>query len=147
MSVVTRELSAQDARAVKDIELLAGLSPWTTEDYESEGRRSDTLSFVAEADGVVIGFVVARFNPPDCELLNVSVRSEFRRLGVGNALLQRLIDEVALRGGGMITLEVREGNEVAKGFYNSNGFHEIGFRKDFYSHPSENAVLLQKIVE
>jgi ribosomal-protein-alanine N-acetyltransferase len=43
-----------------------------------------------------------------------------------------------------ITLEVRESNESAINFYDSQGFEKIAVRKNYYSNPIENAVLMTK---
>ena len=43
-----------------------------------------------------------------------------------------------------ITLEVRESNLGAISLYEKAGFEKVGVRKNFYSHPTENAVLYTK---
>ena len=43
-----------------------------------------------------------------------------------------------------IMLEVREGNEAARRFYEKCGFTEDGIRKNYYENPQENAILMSK---
>jgi ribosomal-protein-alanine N-acetyltransferase len=45
-----------------------------------------------------------------------------------------------------IFLEVRESNSPAIGLYKKFGFVKISIRKNFYSFPDENAVVMQKIL-
>ena len=42
------------------------------------------------------------------------------------------------------TLEVREGNKSAIGLYEKLGFESAGIRKNFYSNPVENALIMWK---
>ena len=45
----------------------------------------------------------------------------------------------------MVHLEVREGNGNARRLYERLGFKEDGLRKDYYTDPTENAVLMTKM--
>ncbi len=60
--------------------------------------------------------------------LGISVRKQFRGLGLGRALLKTVITEVRqkLEGIKMITLEVYSENERAINLYKSEGFEEYG---------------------
>ena len=42
-----------------------------------------------------------------------------------------------------IFLEVRESNQVAINFYKKNKFKEISVRKNYYSEPNENAIIMK----
>ena len=41
-----------------------------------------------------------------------------------------------------VTLEVRESNDPAKMLYAKHGFEVVGLRKNYYTKPKENAVLM-----
>ncbi len=43
-----------------------------------------------------------------------------------------------------LTLEVRESNENARSLYSKFGFIKVGERKNYYSEPTENAILMTK---
>src|SRR5215471_17813349 len=88
--------------------------------------------FVAIADGVVAGFLVARMlSPGECELLNLAVPPEWRRRGVARALVAALLE--AFRGD--VFLEVRPSNDAARTLYRSMGFEELMLRPDYYESP------------
>ena len=44
-------------------------------------------------------------------------------------------------------LEVRENNTAARKLYEKTGFVEVGMRKNYYSNPTENAVLYKMEID
>ncbi|HCL56208.1 MAG TPA: GNAT family N-acetyltransferase [Spirochaetia bacterium] len=70
------------------------------------------------------------------KLINIHdfiVKKEFRRQGVGKALLQRVYEEGQKKGCCKITLEVRKDNEKAKKLYRCFGFGEAAAPSYFWS--------------
>lgn len=105
------------------------------------GRESPAEAFVAEQEGRIEGVAVWQDLPGgEAELLNLAVRPEARRRGVGRALL-------ALLAGRKVWLEVRASNEAAIRFYESQGFRVCGRRKGYYRNPDEDAVLMVREAE
>lgn len=80
----------------------------------------------------------------DGEIMNVAIKPQYRRRGLAVALLHRLMEQAGERGIRNFTLEVREGNRAAIGLYQSLGFQTEGIRKNFYSNPQENALIMWK---
>ena len=72
---------------------------------------------------------------------NIAVREEYRRQGVGEALLGAFI-RFGTEKLAFLTLEVRPSNEPAIRFYMKHGFAQVGRRKNFYSAPKEDALLM-----
>jgi len=108
-------------------------SQWAVEDY----LKYDLL--VAVADGALAGFAVfRRLAVGEGELLNLAVDPVFRRQGIG----RRLIATLTFSHPGILWLEVRESNSVARNFYKSLGFYEHGQRPDYYLSSSEGAIVM-----
>ena len=82
-----------------------------------------------------VGFAMARVIAGEAELLLLAVRRDVQRRGIGKALLDRFISDALQRGAGQLHLEVRDGNEAIH-LYRSNGFKEIGRRRNYYRGPS-----------
>ena len=101
----------------------------------------DRVSLVAEQEGVLQGFLVARISGEECELENIVVAEDSRRLGLGSKLIRALITDVRYQKANRIFLEVRESNMTARCFYETCGFSIAGRRKSYYRDPSEDAVL------
>lgn len=105
------------------------------------GPGSAAEAYVAEQDGRIDGVAVWQELPGgEAELLNLAVRPEARRRGVGRALL-------ALLARRKVWLEVRASNEAAIRFYETQGFRVCGRRKSYYRNPEEDAVLMAREAE
>jgi ribosomal-protein-alanine N-acetyltransferase len=107
---------------------------WAASDYLSH----DLL--VACMEKTVAGFLVFRtVAPGEREILNLAVSPDFRRRGIGRALIR------AVTGGyqGLIFLEVRESNTSARKFYNSLNFKDVMRRDKYYSEPLEAAIVMK----
>ena len=73
---------------------------------------------------------------------NIAVVEKFRRRGIAKALMEHMFTELC--DAVSATLEVRRSNDAAAALYGSLGFKRVGERKDFYSRPTEDAILMTK---
>ena len=103
----------------------------------------DTLLLVALLGDRLVGYVGAYTVCRETDIVTVAVATDMRRMGVGKQLLATLAD--ALSGNSdALFLEVRESNTAARALYTGMGFAEIGKRRGYYSHPTEDAILYKK---
>jgi [ribosomal protein S18]-alanine N-acetyltransferase len=114
------------------------------EQAAGELRRSQAI--VAEEAGARIGYAVAQLllDGVDnlCELEFLLVDENYRRQGVGRALLAAIRAWASGQGALRLVLEVRAGNAAARRLYRAEGFEEDGLRKGYYHAPEEDAVLM-----
>ena len=75
-------------------------------------------------------------------ITNVAVSPDCRRQGIGRALIAELAERAKRAGLAFVTLEVRASNTPAIALYEGAGFKPVGVRKNFYTAPSEDAVLM-----
>jgi ribosomal-protein-alanine N-acetyltransferase len=75
------------------------------------------------------------------QICNVAVCPLFRRMGVGEALMEAQRKAAVSRGLSVMMLEVRASNIAAQGLYEKLGWEKVGVRKNFYSAPREDGVL------
>jgi len=140
-----RRLRAGDAPELVSIVTAApGAADWSVESYEKLRRSGECLSFVHESEGQITGFILGRRFADEAEVLNLAVRPEKRKKGVGGSLLQTAVEEFCLLGVARIYLEVREANVEARSFYQNCGFTVTGLRPKYYREPDEAAVLMEK---
>lgn len=116
---------------------------WAETSYTKllEQGTAERVSLIAEDEGKVTGFLVARISGDECELENVVVAEGRRRRGIGSSLIRALADFIQGRGRIPIFLEVRESNSTARALYEKCGFRIKGRRKSYYNNPQEDAVL------
>jgi ribosomal-protein-alanine N-acetyltransferase len=135
----TIKVSVAGERDYPAIARLQATSPeaaqWPVGDYSAFSL------LLASIDGAAVGFCTWRQTVDDeAELLNLAVDPDFRRRGVGIALLAAL--EKAARG--TIFLEVAETNAGAIALYRNAGWEEIAIRKGYYKNGNINAVVMKK---
>jgi ribosomal-protein-alanine N-acetyltransferase len=75
---------------------------------------------------------------------NLAVRPESRGAGLGRRLLELGLAMGARRGATVALLEVRESNHPAIELYRSMGFVPVALRRNYYSQPQEDALVLRK---
>jgi len=103
--------------------------------------------FVAECDtNGVCGFVVARCAGVEFEILNIAVAEVRRRKGIGTALLGEALLGAKAKSAATAFLEVRASNIAAAEFYARHGFQITGRRRNYYQSPTEDALLLSRLL-
>jgi ribosomal-protein-alanine N-acetyltransferase len=93
----------------------------------------------------VAAYIVARETAGELHINNVAVREQYRRRGIGRALLGRIVKEAERLGVKAAFLEVRHGNLAAQALYEQCGFKAIARRSNYYSNPTEDAVVMSRI--
>ena len=99
--------------------------------------------FVAEAEGMLVGFVVGKVAGGIAELESVAVNLRNRRSGIGKALCEAVVEWGKEQGAAAVELEVRAGSEGAISLYRSLGFVVVGLRPGYYNHPFDDALLMR----
>jgi len=104
-----------------------------------EVLRSPGVYAILAADGEMpAGMALGRLAADEAELLTICVAEEFRRQGVGEALV-RAVASVVPRARAL-HLEVAADNRGAMTLYRMLGFREIGRRKDYYRRAGNSLV-------
>lgn len=136
--------SAADLDGVLAIEEASFTNPWTREMYLADlARPADAFCFIArDANGSVVGFCSFWRVADEIHINNLAVAPASRRSGVASALLTRVLEEGGRLGARAATLEVRRSNEPALRLYARFDFAVGGVRRNYYTSPSEDALIL-----
>lgn len=118
--------------------------PWSKQSLEEELNNETSLFLVAKEENEVIGYIGMSIVIDEGYIFNVAVREKYRNKGVATALINELVIYGKKNNFSFITLEVRESNLPAISLYSKFGFIKAGERKDYYSNPKENAILMTK---
>lgn len=147
-------MSEHDLLEIVEIEEQSGLSRWGWAAYyaELQGANRDLMLIAKLSRGVLIetapiaGYIVARETAGELHINNVAVRAQYRRRGIGEALLRRVLHEARRRKANAAFLEVRSTNLAAQALYEKSGFKAIARRADYYSEPREDAVVMSLVL-
>jgi ribosomal-protein-alanine N-acetyltransferase len=74
--------------------------------------------------GRIAGFAIMEFGDERAHLVLLAVRPTHRRMGIGRRLVHWLVESARVAGMASLHLELRTGNEAARGFYRAMGFDE-----------------------
>lgn len=126
--------------ALAEIEKTCFHAPWSEKMLREELGKG--IFLVAERDGQAVGYVGCQTVLDEGYITNVAVSPDCWRQGVGRALIEELARRARAQGLSFVTLEARASNAPAIALYEGAGFGRVGVRKNFYTAPSEDAVLM-----
>ena len=135
-------MTEKDLPQVCAIEQETFSDPWSEEDFRDSMNEPNNGYLVAEHDGIIAGYCGYWGIAGEGYIYNVAVKKEFRRHKIGYQLLYTLLEQSKSRGIASFTLEVRASNTAAIRLYQSLGFEDAGTRRDFYTKPKEDAVIM-----
>lgn len=135
-------MGAEHLDGVEALERSCFSHPWSCQSLETELENNQSLFYVAVEDGQVAGYIGMSFVLDEGYIYNVAVDEKYRKRGIGSALIRTLVTHCKKESFAFLTLEVRESNTAARSLYNNFGFIKVGERKNYYSDPTENAVLM-----
>lgn len=148
-NVGVQQAEPADCLSIRQLALDANIDAWLEGDYSEEISRQGSFVLKALFENKFVGFLVARIVPganernPDADLYNIGVSPGLKRQGIGTLLLFTLVERLADESVQNLWLEVRESNSEAISFYERHGFKAEVTRPNFYSNPSENAVIMR----
>ncbi len=140
--MIIREIDKRDAKAVAEIEKLCFSSPWSEDGVISSLDAGDVFLGAFDNDAL-IGYVGVRAFDDCGEIGNIATHPDYRRQGVGKALLSNLNETLKAKGVFSVVLEVRESNSAAISLYEGHGYKNIGIRKNLYDNPREDGIVMK----
>ncbi len=119
--------------------------PWPESILAHELQNPLSLWLCAMDGDTVAGYIGSQTVLGESDMMNLAVRPDYRRRGIGRALVLALCGALKKQMlASALTLEVRDSNAPAAALYASLGFEQIGLRKNYYQHPKEDARILRK---
>lgn len=138
--------SLSDLDTILEIEQASFVEPWTREMYLAELENSGvSYCYVIRTSlRQIVGFCSFWRVLDELHINNLAVAPAYRGLGAGTALMEAVLDAGVGLGACRATLEVRRSNEAARRLYERLGFTVAGVRRDYYTRPVEDALVLWK---
>ena len=139
-----REYRKGDETAIATLEKECFSVPWSEKSLREELTNPQAFFLVCLIEQEVAGYIGIIDICGECNVTNVAVGEKYRKQGVATALIKKAIEDAINSSSDYITLEVRKLNTPALNLYTKLGFITVGERKNFYSHPTEDAILMTK---
>jgi ribosomal-protein-alanine N-acetyltransferase len=118
--------------------------PWTSEMLLSSAKNNAVTFKVLTENKNVVGYYIISTISDETEVIEIAVRTQFRRKNWGKFMLADILKEAIAKKSKFIFLEARKSNTPALNLYKSFGFKEIVIRKNYYK--IEDAILLKLVV-
>lgn len=140
-----RPMRRQDIDAVFGIEGKAYEFPWELETFRS-CYRVGYHCWVGEKARQIVCYGISTVGADESHILNVCVDPTYQGKGYGRLMLRQLVSIAQRCGAGTVFLEVRPSNPGAIKLYRSEGFNDLGTRRDYYParHGREHAIVMAK---
>ena len=135
-----KRLTTEYTADVAKIESDCFSRPWNEIAIAAELENEFSRFYVAITGGKAVGYVGIYALTGEADIVRVAVLPEYRGRGIARAVLTKALDEADCD----VFLDVRESNAPAIALYKSLGFYDTGVRKDYYSMPTENVVLMKR---
>jgi [ribosomal protein S18]-alanine N-acetyltransferase len=133
-------VSLADRQAVLTIEAESFTNPWNVETFDALLNTPVSQLYVARLDGLrLAAFCACWLIDDELHINTIAVDLRLRRQGIGRRLLRDILQLTKAR---RATLEVRASNEAAVRLYHSLGFRTTAVRRNYYTNPVEDGLIL-----
>lgn len=141
MNIKIIKATQENISDIAMIEKICFSTAWTKESIAESISSESSYFNIAYVDHRPAGYMSMQVCCGEGDIMRVAVLPDFRRFGIGRALLTACFSLNKLDA---VFLDVRENNVPAIRLYESFGFEKIGVRKNYYTNPTENAVMMKK---
>jgi ribosomal-protein-alanine N-acetyltransferase len=121
--------------------------PWCEEEFLRVLRQRNCIGMVAEYGERVVGFMIYELHKNRLHVLDFASHPEFRRQGVGQQMVAKLVGKLSTHRRTRIALEVRETNLAAQLFYRVQGFRATGVAREHFPDTGEDAYMMQYLLD
>ncbi len=140
-------MGEDDIPSILEIEKVSFANPWRDSTFSGEIVNTSVSFPYVIVHSIFernIGYIIYWKIQEEVQISNFAIHPDFRRKGIGEAVMRRIIQMIRRDGGEYIFLEVRPSNLAARALYKKLGFKVLGSRKDYYQTPLEDALIMGK---
>ena len=140
-----RIAKSSDLDDIYDLDVQTFAMPWSKEALSYDILENDNaFVIVAEYEGEFAGYADIWTVLDEADLNSIAVRVDFRRKGIGDAIMLAMTEMLSANGVATINLEVRFSNMPAIKLYKKYGFNECGVRPGYYLDNGEDALIMKR---
>lgn len=144
LTVEIEPMSIRHVKGIARIEQECFSAPWTENGIAEELENSNAHFLVGVSGDKVLGYIGVHEVCGEAYIDNIAVDPNYRHFGLGEKLLSTAQSNAFSRNCKFISLEVRKSNLIAIKLYEKLGYKNVGERKNFYTNPQEDAVIMTK---
>jgi [ribosomal protein S18]-alanine N-acetyltransferase len=135
LSIRIRNYQRDDLHALYEMDQVcfAAHVAFSKKELRSSLHHPNGVSLVAERNGAIAGFAVARIRAPYAHILTLDVSPESRREKIALTLMKNLHRELSSRGVAYAVLEVSVNNEPARRLYEKLGYQYLRILPGYYN--------------
>ena len=136
------DMRPEDVTEVLSIEQISFTTPWSEILFMNEIFKPGSTPKVARLYDSIVGYICVNRVLDEGHILNVTVHPDYRRQGIASLLICSMIRYLREYRCNAIYLEVRASNAAARTMYERSGFTVTGVRKNYYTSPAEDGVVM-----
>ena len=140
------ELKNEDVLMVAEIEKECFSKPWSEKAIKAVINDDLSHFIVAKIGNEVVGYGGMYSVMGEGYIYNIAVKRKYRKFGIGTNIVNELVNYSKIKSLNFLSLEVRKSNTPAINLYSNCGFKKIGNRKNFYTNPLEDAIIMTKFL-
>ena len=140
------ELKNEDVLMVAEIEKECFSKPWSEEAIKTAINDDLSHFIVAKIGNEVVGYGGMYSVMGEGYIYNIAVKRKYRKFGIGTNIVNELVNYSKIKSLNFLSLEVRKSNTPAINLYSNCGFEKVGNRKNFYTNPLEDAIIMTKFL-
>lgn len=139
-----KEALPTDAESIAQAEEAVFADPWSSSGIAHFSTCDSAFVLCAKNEaGRLCGYAIGSFAAGEGELLRIAVLPQYRKSGIGTAILYEFIHRMTARRVSALFLEVRLSNTSAQSLYEKAGFQKYAVRRNYYKHPTEDAIMMR----
>ncbi|MCL1829131.1 MAG: ribosomal protein S18-alanine N-acetyltransferase [Oscillospiraceae bacterium] len=131
-----------DCDEICALENLCFSDPWPKEAILAQISGEGKITLIVRKNGRIAGYIGMMYVLDEGYISNLAVLPEFRRTGVGKALVSGMAQTSKELKLSFLSLEARQSNTAAVALYEAQGFGIAGIRKAYYEKPREDALIM-----
>lgn len=143
-NIIIRSMILDDVDEVFNIAVRSFSLPWSKESFAFSVSATSDCCLIAQVKNRIAGYIIVRISLDTADIADVAVDTCFREQGIGSMLMTQMFEREELIDVQQYVLEVRKSNDSAIGLYKKFSFKLEGIRRNYYTKPTEDAVVMWK---
>ncbi len=141
-----RRATIDDLEEIQSIERSSFKYPYSTFYMKNLLKYAD-IYYVAEMDNKIVGYIIARKEAYNMgHIISIAVHPDYRKMGIGEKMLQKVEKELKEMGCYRVYLEVRISNQPAISLYKKLGYLTFKVIHNYYADGEDAYMMIKSLI-